>query len=105
MPFLTISCARCALGNHASNRFCSGCGLPMGSAQPDAEAGGDALSPYEAPEPDDADVVGAIRDLVDRAGYDAEPARHGWRLVVPLHLDRRQAVYVGYAGNDPEGRS
>jgi hypothetical protein len=106
MTFTTISCARCALGNHASNRFCAGCGLPMGSAQPDAEAGSDALlGTYEAPEPADPDTDRLIRDLVARSGYDATPARHGWRLVVPLQLDRRQAVYIGYAGTDPEGRA
>jgi hypothetical protein len=101
----TIACARCATGNHPSSRFCAGCGLPMGAAQADADAGLDALGPYEAPEPVDLDLGGLVRDLVARAGYEAAPAGHGWRLVVPLNLDRRQAVYVGYAGQDPEGRA
>ena len=26
-------------------------------------------------------------------------------MVVPLQLDRKQAVYIGYAGLDPDGRS
>ncbi len=29
----------------------------------------------------------------------------GWQLVVPLRLDRKQAVYVGPAGTDAEGRA
>src|SRR5436305_10449690 len=98
MPFATISCARFALGNHPSNRFCSSCGLPLGTAQAEAEAANDALGEYEAPEPADQDVNRLIRDLVARAGFDAAPARQGWRLIVPLELDRRQAVYIGHAG-------
>jgi hypothetical protein len=104
-PFATISCARCAQGNHPSNRFCAGCGLPLGAAQADAEAADEALGPYEAPDPADPDTQGLIRDLVARAGFEAAPARYGWRLVVPLQLDRRQAVYVGHAGTDAEGRT
>ena len=40
-----------------------------------------------------------------RAEFDSQPAGHGWRIDVPLHLDRRQAVYLGYAGVDVEGRA
>lgn len=105
MGMTAIDCARCATGNHLSSHFCSGCGLPLGSAEPDAEAGSDALGPYEAPEPVDLDLDGLIRDLIKRAGYQATPFGHGWCLVVPLELDRRQAVYAGPAGTDPEGRS
>lgn len=105
MSLSTIACARCALGNHPSNRFCSGCGLPLGSVQPDAGAGTDALGPYEAPEPDDPDTVLLIRKFVSRAGHEASPSGHGWRMIVPLELDRLQAVYLGYAGTDPEGRA
>lgn len=105
MSSSTIVCARCALGNHPSNRFCSSCGLPMGSVAPDAEAGLDALGPYEAPEPADPDSSRLLRELVARSGYEASPSSHGWRMVVNLQLDRRQAVYVGHAGTDPEGRS
>jgi hypothetical protein len=79
--------------------------LPLGSASPDAGAGLDALGPYEAPEPADADTSRLIDELVARSGYEASPAGHGWRMVVSLQLDRRQAVYVGHAGTDPEGRS
>jgi hypothetical protein len=100
-----ITCARCATGNHPSTRFCAGCGLPLGAAQADAEAGSDALSPYEAPGPLEPDVDRTIRALVAQSGFDAAPSGHGWRMIVPLHLDRRQAVYVGYAGNDPEDRA
>lgn len=100
-----IACARCATGNHPSSRFCAGCGLPLGAVQADADAGTDALGPYEAPEPAESDVAGLIRNLVNRAGYEACPSGHGWCMVVPLQLDRRQAVYIGYAGNDPEGRA
>lgn len=101
----TIACARCTLANHPSNRFCTGCGLPLGAAQPDAEAGSDALDPYEPPDPADPDTEHLTHDLVHRSGYEATPSGHGWRLVVPLHLDRKQAVYVGYAGTDPEQRA
>lgn len=100
-----ISCARCTSGNHPSVRFCSGCGLPMGAAQADAGAALDALGPYEAPEPADPDANRLIRDLVARSGLEATSSGHGWRVVVPLELDRKQAVYIGYAGVDPSGRS
>jgi hypothetical protein len=105
MPVTIIICARCTVGNHPSSRFCEKCGLPLGSAQPDAEAGADALGPYEAPEPADPDTSRAIRTLVERSGFEAAPAGHGWRVDVPLQLDRRQAVYVGHAGTDLEGRA
>lgn len=105
MSSSTIACARCTRGNIPSTRFCEWCGLPLGGVMPDAEAGNDALGPYEAPEPADPDTVRLIRELVARSGYEAGPSSHGWRMVVPLQLDRRQGVYVGYAGTDPEGRS
>lgn len=105
MAVSLIICARCTVGNHPSTRFCVKCGLPLGSAFPDAVAGGDALGPYEAPEPDDPDTARLLRDIAARSGFDARPAGYGWRVDVPLHLDRRQAVYLGYAGNDPEGRT
>jgi hypothetical protein len=104
MSAASIICARCTVSNHESSRFCCKCGLPLGSAMPDAEAGADALGPYEAPEPADPDTSRLIRQLVERSGYEASPAGHGWRLVVPLQLDRHQAVYLGHAGTDPEGR-
>ena len=100
-----IVCARCTADNHPSTRFCVKCGLPLGSAQPDAEAGADALGPYEAPDPVDLDLTRLLRDIAKRSGFEATPSGHGWRLVVPLQLDRRQALYIGYAGTDPEGRS
>jgi hypothetical protein len=105
MSSITIVCARCTLGNHAAARFCAGCGLPLGSVQPDTEAASDALGTYEPPDPADPDVNRLTRDLVSRSGFDSVPWGHGWRLVVPLELDRRQAVYVGHAGTDPEGRA
>lgn len=99
------ACARCAQENHRSSRFCGGCGLPLGSAEADAEAGFAALGPYEAPEPADPDVLSIVRDLALRSGYAIDPSGHGWRLIVPLEPDRRQAVYVGLAGTDAEGRA
>jgi len=72
---------------------------------PDSGAGSDALGPYEAPEPADPDTSRMIHELVTRSGYESAPSGHGWRMVVPLQLDRRQAVYVGHAGTDPEGRA
>jgi hypothetical protein len=104
MTVTVLICARCTVENHASTRFCVKCGLPMGSAAPDAGAGADALGPYEAPEPADPDANRLLNRLATRSGFDARPSGHGWRIDVPLHLDRRQAVYVGYAGSDPEGR-
>ena len=100
-----ITCARCTIANHVSTRFCIECGLPLGTLRPDAEAGLDALGPYEAPDPSDPDTPRLLRELVERSGFEAGPSGLGWRMVVPLHLDRRQAVYVGHAGSDPEGRS
>jgi hypothetical protein len=105
MAGLLIVCARCTVTNHPSVRFCSRCGLPLGSAIPDADAGADALGPYEAPEPADPDTTRVLRALVARSGFEAVPSGHGWRMVVPLQLDRHQAVYAGYTGTDPEGRS
>jgi hypothetical protein len=105
MPTITIVCARCTLTNHVSNRYCSSCGLPLGAVQPDAGAHTDVLGPYEVPEPADPDVARLIHDFVRQAGYDANPSGPGWQLVVPLRLDRKQAVYVGPAGTDAEGRT
>lgn len=104
MPVEQIACARCAAENHPSTRFCAQCGLPLGSAEPDAEAGADALGSYEAPDPADPDTTRLLRELAGRSGFEARPAGPGWRVVVPLPLDRRQAVYLGPAGTDPEGR-
>ncbi|HEX3448705.1 MAG TPA: zinc finger Ran-binding domain-containing protein [Isosphaeraceae bacterium] len=105
MISVMIVCARCTLANHASDRYCASCGLPMGSLQPDAEAGSDALEPYEHPEPADPDVTRLIAEFVRRTRHDANPSGRGWQLVVPLRLDRKQAVYVGPAGTDSEGRA
>jgi hypothetical protein len=105
MSSITIVCARCTRGNHSASRFCTGCGLLLGSVQPDTEAASEALGTYEPPDPADPDVNRLIRDLVSRSGFDSVPWGHGWRMVVPLELDRRQAVYVGHAGTDPEGRA
>ncbi len=105
MPFTTIACARCAVPNHLVTRFCAGCGLPMGAAEPDAEAAAEALGPYEAPDPADPDTTRPARDLAARSGFEVTPAGPGWRMVVPLRLDRRQAVYIGPGGTDLEGRA
>jgi hypothetical protein len=105
MPTIIIVCARCTLSNTISDRYCSSCGLPLGSVQPDAGAGTDALGPYEVPEPADPDVARLVLEFVRRARYDANPSGQGWQQVVPLRLDRKQAVYVGPAGIDAEGRT
>lgn len=105
MSSVTIVCARCTLPNYGSNRFCAGCGLPMGGAEPDAGAAAEALGPYEAPEPADPDVERAIREFVERSGFEVAPVHRGWRATVPLRLDRKQAVYLGSAGVDAEGRA
>ena len=105
MSFVMLICARCADSNHPSTRFCTKCGLPLGSIMPDAKAGHDALGPYEAPEPADPDTTRLIHAIVSRSGFEASLSLNSWRLIVPLPLDRRQAVYLGFAGNDPEGRT
>ena len=104
MAGIRIVCARCTDMNHPSNRFCERCGLPLGIPAPDADAGVDALGLYEGPEPDEAEVEALLRDLAARSGFEVTPAGHGWCMVVPLPLDRKQAVYLGHAGTDPEGR-
>ena len=105
MPFPTSACARCATGNHLSERFCTACALPLGAATPDAEAALDALGPFEAPEPTEVDAATILREFVARSGLEAVPARQGWRLHVDLRLDRHQAVYVGRAEGDHRGRT
>jgi len=102
---VTIICARCTSPNLGSERFCVGCGLPIGGLQPDADAGLDALGPYEPPEPADPDVNRALHDFLARSGLPLAPAGRGWRTTVPLHPDRKQAVYAGPAGLDAEGRA
>lgn len=104
MSFTTIYCARCTSENHASARFCESCGLPLGTVEPDAEAAQEALGPYEVPDPADPDTSRVIQDFASRSGYEVHPAGHGYRLVVPMASDRRQAVYVGYVGTDRDGR-
>lgn len=104
MTIITIVCARCTLPNHALQRYCSGCGLPLGAVQADAGAATDALGPYEVPDPADPDVARQIREFGRRCGYESSPSGQGWQIVVPLRQDRRQAVYLGPAGTDPEGR-
>jgi hypothetical protein len=105
MLTMTIVCARCTLANHVSDRYCRDCGLPLGSLQPDIEAACDALEPYEAPEPADPDVARLVVELVKKTRHDANASGRGWQIVVPLRLDRKQAVYVGPAGTDAEGRT
>ncbi|APW59399.1 hypothetical protein [Paludisphaera borealis] len=105
MSSATIVCARCTLANYGTDRFCAGCGLPMGGVQPDAGAAAEALGPYEAPEPADPDVERTIHAFVERSGFEIAPAPRGWQATVPLRLDRRQAVYLGPAGVDAEGRA
>jgi hypothetical protein len=100
-----VACARCTQGNPPSSRFCESCGLPLGAAQSDASAATDILSAVEPPAPGEPDVTPALRAYIERSRLDATPYGPGWRLVVPLPLDRRQAVYIGPAGRDPEGRS
>jgi hypothetical protein len=73
--------------------------------QADTGAANDALEPYELPEPADPDVARLIQEFVKRTRHEASPSGRGWQLVVPLRLDRRQAVYVGPAGTDSEGRA
>ena len=105
MMTVTIVCARCTLANHVSDRYFADCGLPLGALQADAEAGCDALEPYELPEAADPDVARLIVEFVKRTRHDANASGRGWQIVVPLRLDRRQAVYVGPAGTDAEGRA
>ena len=101
---IQFACARCARPNPPSRAFCEGCGLPLGTAEADASAVRDALGGYEAPEPSEAEHSEAARDLALRSGFEASPFGHGWRVVIPLPMDRVQAVYLGHDGTDVEGR-
>ena len=105
MTTITIVCARCTLPNHVSERYCSCCGLPLGSVLADAGAGTDALGPYELPDPADPDVARLIRDFARRSGFESNPSGQGWQAVVTLRQDRMQAVYLGPAGTDGDGRA
>ncbi len=104
MPTPDLGCARCTTPNHPSVRFCAQCGLPLGSVAPDAQAGREALGPDDDHDPVDSDIGREVRDLAALAGFQCSPAGHGWRMVVPVRLDRKQAVYLGPAGVDPEAR-
>ncbi len=104
MTVITIACARCTRPNHASERYCSCCGLPLGAVLADAGAGSEALGPYEVPDPADPDGARQAREFGRQTGYETSPAGQGWQVVVPLRQDRKQAVYIGPAGTDPEGR-
>jgi hypothetical protein len=105
MTYTMIVCARCTVSNHLASRFCEACGLPLGSAAPDVGAGLEALGPYEPPDPTDLDPRPFARELATRSGFEVMPAGTGWCAVVPLALNRKQAVYVGPAETDPEGRA
>jgi hypothetical protein len=85
MPYTTFACARCDTGNFESARFCAGCGIPLGIPRPDSSR--------------------ALRNWVGGSGLQVTPSSHGYRVVVPLPLDRKQAVYAGLAGHDAQGRS
>ena len=98
------ACARCAGPNPPSVAFCKRCGLPLGTAQADVSAAYEALGAYEAPDPSDVDISLEIRDFAARSSYEAAPFGRGWRVVVPLPLDRTQAVFLGHDGTDREGR-
>lgn len=104
MTIITIGCARCAQTNHPSERFCECCGLPLGSAEPDSEANLEALGPYEAPDASDGSTDSLLRDFVQRAGAPVASSGRGYRLVVPVRPDRKQAVYIGVASHDPDDR-
>ncbi len=105
MPTTINACARCTTANHPASRFCTGCGLPLGAAEPEAGAWVDALGPYEVPEPADPDVSRQVRDFLTRVGYDAKPSGSNWRVDVLLPMGRKQAVYLGEAGVDADSRS
>ena len=79
---------------------------PAGAAVPDAEAGLECASaPMRPPSRPTPIPTRLLQEIAQRSGFEASPSSHGWRMIVPLQLDRRQAVYVGHAGTDPEGRS
>ncbi|WZO99546.1 hypothetical protein EP7_001153 [Isosphaeraceae bacterium EP7] len=105
MPYTTFACARCDTGNFESDRFCAGCGIPLGIPRPDADVAREALGDYEPPDPSDADASRALRNWVGGTGLQVTPSSHGYRVIVPLPLDRKQAVYAGLAGHDAQGRS
>ena len=90
-------CARCTTDNHAADRFCAGCGLPLGSAEADAGAWIDVLGAYEGPEVADPDLARLIREFVARSGCEARPSGSSWRLDVLLPMGRKQAIYLGEA--------
>lgn len=102
---ITFACARCARSNPPARAFCEGCGMSLGTAQADASAVRDALGAYEAPDPSDEDAnPTSVRELVGRSGFEASPFGHGWRVIIPLPMDRTQAVYLGHDGTDSQGR-
>ena len=103
-PQAATPCARCTAVNAVADRFCAGCGLPLGSAEADAGAWVDALGPYEVPEPADHDVSRLVRDFVVRTGFDFKPSGPNWRLDVLLPMGRKQAVFLGDAGSGAGNR-
>jgi hypothetical protein len=105
MTAFAVSCPRCAVPNLSTDRFCGTCGLPLGTPAADSDPGTSLFEPCEPSEPGDRPAQVALRDLVGRCGLTAAPAGAGWRLVVPLDGNRRQAVHLAHVGCDADERA
>lgn len=104
MTAFAISCPRCAESNISTDRYCGLCALPLGTAAADTDSGLEVIEPCEPPDLLDQPSQLALRDLARRCGHPTTPSGSGWRVVVPLQSDRKQAVYLALAGCDAEER-
>lgn len=77
----------------------------MGSASADTDPGLSLIDTHEGPDPIEHRAQAALRELAMRSQFAATPAGHGWRLVVPVRVERTQAVYLGFAGCDADERA
>lgn len=99
-PSQSVVCDRCGHANLTLVVFCERCGLPMGSAPPDAVAGRDALGSTEELDPELMNPIHrrVVHEFVARTGFEATPVPRGWRVTVDLPGGRHQVVYAGLVG-------
>jgi len=98
----TVKCSNCGFENHSSCRFCIQCGKGLkGAAAPSPKS--PEPEPHESPEVPKPGTEDLLKRVAKESGYEHEPRRDGWKVLVPLGQDRRQKVYVMFNGHDDDG--